>query len=135
MLICLGNVKNPDGSRNEKWFRRLRMVKQLEANGMSSDESKTQDGYAVYVVKKRAWRSDQVNDEVWEIDNDRNTTNAHGGRRAGNTPRERIRLLRPNVSKRDPTLCCPENYYHRAFIANLNNRALRELDMCKSQNV
>jgi hypothetical protein len=93
MLICLGNVKNPDGSRNERWYRRLRMVKQLGANGMSSDESDTQARYAVYNVKKRTWRSDQVNDKVREIDNNRNITNAHGGRRAGNTPRERKRQL------------------------------------------
>jgi hypothetical protein len=134
MLICLENLTDPDGHRNETWYRRLRMIKHLGANGMSSDESDTgQAGQVVYNVKKKAWRSDQVNKELREIDKDRNMTNAHGGRRAGNTPRERKRLHRPNVSQRDPTLRCPENYYEPAFIATLDNRAFRELAMCKAQ--
>ncbi|KJA19403.1 hypothetical protein HYPSUDRAFT_204620 [Hypholoma sublateritium FD-334 SS-4] len=121
--ICAGNILNPDGSLNMAWTFLSNMLEKLGAVGMSSDESEQENGRTVYVVKKREWRSEDITRLLMFIDKDRNATNATGGARPGNPPQKRKRFVtNPRVSKRDPSLRCPLNYYNQVFYANLTNR-------------
>ena len=106
------------------------MVEELGPAGMSSDESEVDRNTkkTTYRIKKRLWRAKICKERLIVIDSDRNTTNALGGARPGNQPRERIRGSASTISKRAPKVGCPENYYSRDWISNLgSDRAVRAL--------
>lgn len=126
--ICLGNLRNPDGTVDQGWRVSLDMITSLGPAGMSSDESDWIDNQRVYRVRKRNWLSREVKEHLMVIDENRNRTNGYGGARAGNQPRHRIRASNAKTSKRDPTVGCPKNFYskeYRAGRTNLEYRALR----------
>jgi len=130
------NLKGRDGERDLGWEAMLRMVDTLGMGGMSSDESDfDKEKQAIYIVKKRPWRSELVNSRLQFIDRCRNTTNAFGGIRRGNPPRRRMRVHGAAASARHPVVKCPKNYYTPEFVANLDNRAYRELYMQKEHDL
>ena len=107
------------------------MIETLKAAGMSSDESERDEatGVVTYIIKKRAWRSKEVLDRLKLVDQDRNTTNAYGGPRAGNPPRVRKPVAHAKESIRAAVPNCPENFYTREFVANISSyRVLNELN-------
>lgn len=115
------------------WKATLKMIDTLKAAGMSSDESERDEatGKVTYIIKKRAWRSKEVLDRLKLVDQDRNTTNAYGGARAGNPPRVRRRVPNANAKEsiRAAVPNCPKNFYGREFIANISSyRVLNELN-------
>lgn len=128
--IAAGNMRNRDGTIHEGWKALYDMVEKLGPSGMSSDESEVEGKRTVYIIKRRAWRSEQVHRLLLLIDKDRNATGSTGCARPGNPPRERRRLTnrQTTISKRDPSLGCPVNYYDRIYYAGLNNREIRALD-------
>lgn len=116
---------------NLGWKATLKMIEVLKAAGMSSDESEMDEatGKVTYIVKKRAWRSKEVLDRLKLVDQDRNTTNAYGGARAGNPPRVRRRIPYAKESIRPAMPNCPKNFYAREFVANISSyRVLNELN-------
>ena len=123
-------MKNRDGSINEGWKVTADMVEELGPAGMSSDESELDENTkrTTYRIKRRLWRARACKNRLKVIDSDRNVTNAHGGTRSGNPPRERIRAPTSTISERVPTVGCPKNYYSREWVANLaSDRMVREL--------
>ena len=129
--ITHGNVKNRDGTENLGWKATLKMIEMLEAAGMSSNESENDEetGAFTYIVKKRAWRSREVLDCLKLIDQDRNTTSAYGGVRAGNPPRVRKRVPYAKESIQATVPNCPKNLYGQEFITNISSyRVLNELN-------
>ena len=100
---------------------------------MSSDESAWEGEGArrrrVYHIKRRTWRSAEAQSRLEVVDANMNTTNASGGPRCGNAPRERIRSAAGSVSVRDPVTGCPRNVYNNEFLAGLTNAQHRALDM------
>ena len=124
------NLKGRDEEIDLGWEAMLTMVDSLGMRGMSSDESDfDEEKRSIYVVKKRAWRSELVTSRLQFIDRSHNTTNAFGGTRPGNPPRRRMRIHGAAASTRHPVVKCPKNYYTPEFVANLDNRAYDELDM------
>ena len=114
------------------WKATLKMIETLKAAGMSSDESEMDKvtKRVTYSVKKRARRSKEVLDRLKLVDQDRNTTNAYGGARAGNPPRVRRRVPNAKESIRAAVPNCPKNFYAREFVANIpNNRVFNELNV------
>jgi hypothetical protein len=99
------------------------MIEKLQAAGMSSDESEKDEptGQVTYSIKKRAWRSREVLNRLKLIDQDKNTTNAYGGARAGNQPRIRRRVPNAKESTRAAVPDCPKNFYAREFVANITS--------------
>ncbi|KAF8801718.1 hypothetical protein BYT27DRAFT_7114412 [Phlegmacium glaucopus] len=124
LAVCYGNVKNRNGTTNPGWKATTEMVEQLGPAGMSSDESEVDamTKKVTYRICKRLWRSSACKDRLLMIDADRNVTNALGGARAGNPAREQVRGSNATVSKRTPTVGCPENYYLRVWVSNLGSR-------------
>lgn len=100
---------------------------------MSSDESAWEgEGTRrrrVYYIRRRKWRSVEAQNRLEIVDANMNTTNAFGGPRCGNAPRERIRLTTGPVSVRDPVTGCPRNIYNNEFVAGLTNAQHRALNM------
>lgn len=128
--IALGNMFNQDGTVHEGWKALFDMVERIGMVGMSSDESEVEGKRTVYIIKRRAWRSEEVQRRLIFIDNDRNTTGSTGGARPGNPPCERCRLTsRQTISKRDPSLGCLINYYDRIYHAGLDNRQVNALNL------
>jgi hypothetical protein len=83
-----------------------------------------------YRICKRPWRSNECKDRLIIIDADRNVTNAGGGARAGNPPRERVRGSNATVSERAPKVGCPKNYYSKTWVSNLgSHRMIKALEM------
>jgi len=81
-------------------------------------------------IRKRPWRSNECKDRLIIIDADRNVTNAVGGARAGNPPRERVRGSNATVSERAPKVGCPKNYYSKTWVSNLgSHRMIKALEM------
>ena len=100
---------------------------------MSSDESGWEgEGTRrrrVYHIKRRQWRSSEAQNRLEIVDGNMNITNAFGGPRCGNAPRERIRLTTGAVSVRDPVTGSPRNVYNNEFVAGLTNAQYRALKM------
>lgn len=128
--IAAGNMTNRDGTVHVGWQTLYQMLEKMQSVGMSSDESEAEGNRTVYIIKRRAWRSEEVHRLLLFIDNDRNATSSIGCARPGNPPRERRRLTnkQTTTSKRDPSLGCPINYYDKVYHANLNNRQIRALN-------
>ncbi|KAF8180609.1 hypothetical protein BJ912DRAFT_1062388 [Pholiota molesta] len=107
--IAGGNLRNRDGTIHEGWKALYEMVERMGPSGMSSDESEVEGKRTVYIVKRRAWRSEEVQRLLIFIDQDRNATGSTGCARPGNPPRERRRLTnrQTTISKRDPTTAGP----------------------------
>jgi len=119
-----------DGSIHSGWKGLLRMVERLGMSGMSSDESDVDEvGRPYYVVRVRRWRHSDITRCLDAIDRSKNTTSGYGETRPGNPPRRRLRRQNAAVSTRDPTVGCPENYYGDEFVANLDNKKFRDLQM------
>jgi hypothetical protein len=130
LAICLGNLKNRDGSTNRAWKAMTQMVEKLGHTGMSSDESEVDERTKrpSYRIKRRLWRAKVCKERLILIDSDRNVTNAYGGTRPGKPPRERIRAPNSTISERTPTVGCPQNFYSREWVSNLgSDRAIRAL--------
>lgn len=67
------------------------VVDQLDAQGMSSDESDNDEaGRKVYVARKKAWRDKEITRLLRLVDRDYNTKNCYGNTRAGNPPRHHV---------------------------------------------
>lgn len=129
-MICLECRTKPDGTIDEGWDLLLEMVLLLGSYGMSSDESEVDEkGYVRYNVRKRLWRSREVSDRLGIVDSARNTKNATGKRRAGNSVREHIRSSKNPASTRDPAVACPTNFYDSGFLKNLDNLHTRALNL------
>jgi len=134
--VCVDMSENPNGTKNKAWLILLRMIDDLTMNGMSSDESDLDDDKRpIYRVRKRSWRAKVITEWMIVIDDFMNTTDSSGHIRAGNPPRKRVRSNDAPVSRRDPTVGCPKNYYRNEFLKNLNNRALKELKVAKEQSI
>ena len=106
---------------------------------MSSDES-TWEGEGtrrrrVYYIRRRQWRSAEAQSRLEVVDANMNTTNASGGPRCGNAPRERIRSAAGPVSVRDPVTGCPRNVYNNEFLAGLTNAQHRALNMTAAMDL
>ena len=110
-----------------QWAQSLKMVESLGPGGMSSDDSEDDGGHAVYVIRRRGWRAAAVQARLEKIDEDRQRLTAAGGRRPGNTPRKRIRRHQAALSKRDPVIQLPYNWYTPTWISDLTNREERHL--------
>jgi hypothetical protein len=138
LAVCYGNLKNRDGSTNLGWKVTTEMVEQLGPAGMSSDESEVdaKTKKTTYRIRKRLWRSNECKDRLIIIDADRNVTNAFGGARAGNPPRERVRGSNATVSERAPKVGCPQNYYSKTWVSNLGSgRMVEALKMKGTKNI
>ena len=99
---------------------------------MSSDENEVDEKTkkTTYRIRKRPWRSNECKDRLIIIGADRNVTNAVGGARAGNPPRERVRGSNATVSERAPKVGCPKNYYSKTWVSNLgSHRMIKALEM------
>ena len=106
------------------------MVDKLGQAGMSSDESELDNtGRPCYTVKRRVWRSAEVQACLEGIDKFANRSAADGRIRPGNQPRQRIRTRAAKASQRDPPIGCPKNYYTAEFLSDLTDRAYMELDV------
>jgi hypothetical protein len=104
------------------------MVDKLGQAGMSSDESDLDNnGRPCYTVKRRVWRSPEVQACLEGIDKFANRSAADGRIRPGNQPRQRMRTRSAKASQRDPSIGCPRNYYMAEFLSDLTNRAYTEL--------
>ena len=114
-------MHNRDGTINPEWKASYNMVLNLGPSGMSSDESKEEDGQMVYIEKAQGWWSHAVNKQCKIIDCDRITTSSLGGAPSGNPPGKLKRVLRPTLSSRNPVIGCPKNYYSDQWVANLPN--------------
>ncbi|KAF8178732.1 hypothetical protein BJ912DRAFT_929877 [Pholiota molesta] len=127
--IAASNMKNRDGTVHKGWESLYNMVEKMGPSGMSSDESEAEGKRTVYIIKKRPWRSEEVQRYLILIDNDRNTTGSAGGNRPGNPPRERRRRMdrQSVVSNRQASVGCPINYYERYWYEGLSNRAVSQL--------
>jgi hypothetical protein len=112
------------------------MIEELGPAGMSSDESEVDEvtKKSTYTIRTRAWRSREVLNRVKTVDKDNNTTNAYGGARPGNRPRERRRMPGA-ISKRAPVAKCPSNFYAPEFVSNLGNRERKLLWMLEAQDL
>jgi hypothetical protein len=98
------------------------MVDKLGQEGMSSDESDLDTNRRpCYTVKRRVWRSADVQACLEGIDKFANRSAADGRIRPGNRPRQRIRKRAANASRRDPSIGCPVNYYTAEFLSDLTN--------------
>jgi len=118
-----------DGSVDPAWKSLLWMVDKLGQAGMSSDESDLDNnGRSCYTVKRRVWRSAEVQACLEGIDRFANKSAADGRIRPGNQPRQRIRMRGAKASQRDPPIACPRNFYTAEFLSDLTNRAYTELD-------
>jgi len=128
--ICMDMMTKRDGSIHSGWKGLLRIVERLGMCGMSSDESEVDDvGRPYYVVRARRWRHSDITTRLDAIDKSKNTTSGYGETRPGNPPRRRVRRQNAPVSTRDPPVGCPENYYGDEFMANLDNKQFRDLQI------
>ena len=72
------------------WINNHTLLDKLGPEGMSSDESDKDDaGHKMFHIKVMNWRNRDISRKMAEIDKDRNTTNAYGNTRAGNSARIR----------------------------------------------
>jgi hypothetical protein len=106
---------------------------------MSSDESAWEgegaDRRRVYYVRKRMWRSSEVNSRLEVVDANMNRTNAFGRARPGNAPRHRIRSGTASESARAPVVSCPKNFYSVEFVSGLSNLQHHALKMESPMNL
>ena len=89
----------------------------------------------MYHIKRRTWQSAEAQSRLEVVDANMNTTNASGGPRCGNAPRERIRSTAGPISVRDPVTGCPRNIYNNEFVAGLTNAQYRALQMTKAMDL
>jgi hypothetical protein len=122
-------MKNRNGTIDDGWKRTTEMVEELGPAGMSSDESEVdeENKKTTYRIRRRLWRAKECKDRLLVVDSDRNITNAFGNPLPGKQPRERIRTTTATISKRAPTVGCPNNYYSKEWVSGLSNRLLKAL--------
>jgi hypothetical protein len=117
----------PETVETAIWENSHRVLDALGAGGISSDESDVEEsGHSVYRAKNMPWRSKDILRKLMDIDRDRNTTNAYGNKRAGNTLRVRKRRNGLETS-RNATPGLPLNFYDSNWYAGLTPGQKREL--------
>lgn len=117
-------MQNAQNAVDENWAFLYDIVRILGRDGMSSDESEPEEGrkvlrYKRCRVKRRQWRSREIDDLMKLIDRERAYKNAFGNDPAGTRPRVRIRpahTISQNVWV-PPFL--PRNFYDTEWYDNL----------------
>ncbi|KAH6901379.1 hypothetical protein BKA70DRAFT_1230120 [Coprinopsis sp. MPI-PUGE-AT-0042] len=123
-----------DPEEAEAWKEIDRVVEELGAGGMSSDESEY-DEYkkktAHTIIRSVPWRAEGIEELMKIVDRDAVTSTAGGFQRGGNPGLNRVRKLAPVASRRLAMRGLPRNYYDEDWFTLLPARqqeALGALD-------
>ncbi|EIW54269.1 uncharacterized protein TRAVEDRAFT_132465 [Trametes versicolor FP-101664 SS1] len=106
----------------------LPMLEQLGVDGMSSDESDSQNGVKYYRILRKSWRPERVT--LWVRGFDAVEAISRPSNARGNQPRKRMQSTKVDDS-RDAVKGLPRNAYDATWYAKLGDFA-RE-DLCRSE--
>lgn len=95
---------------------------------MSSDETDSgREAPRTFRIRRRVWRSDEVEKWLRFIDGARKESSASGRPLPGNMPRRRIRSRAAPTSVRDAIAALPKNFYRSTWLDALTDRQYRML--------
>ena len=120
-------------NRDESWSFLHRLMTTLGRDGMSSDETEVEDQhgyrrpYKKCRVKRRAWRSKQLEPYMKMVDRECNRKNVYGNDRPGNRPHVRVRPARKVSQRRNIPPYLPRNFYDDDWYDGLTAMQKREL--------
>lgn len=124
----MSNQAEYTGETKKVWDFLLRLVNMLGQQGMSSDESESDDGMErrqKCLINVLPWRHRDLTPYLKRIDKDVNLQNQYGHRRAGTQPRVRLRhspQKQAALSKREAVPGLPFNFYDSTWYATLSPR-------------
>lgn len=117
-----------EGSQGEgnsvAWQLLYHMVDKLGVSGNSSDESEGDN----YAIRRKEWRSTEVQYLLVYIDANRKTTNEFGSNLPGTRPHTRFRRRNANASIHRPVAGLPRNFYNNAWYDSLTEIQQFHLD-------
>lgn len=108
-----------------------KVVDDIGAEGVSSDESDSGDRAKEAIVRLREWRSPGIHRIMKHLDLKRGEMRSLGAPKGGSIPHPRTRRANANKSERGAVAKLPINWYNPAWYDSLDEGVRRELQAKK----